>query len=63
MLPYTEHPGHWGGPVFVFDINMQGSRAVIFGQGLVTVSLVAEQVLQADEAINLSLDCLCRIQG
>lgn len=41
--------------MFVFDINMQGSRAVIFGHGLVTVSLVAEQVLQADEAINLSL--------
>lgn len=63
MLPRTEHPGHWGGPVFVFDINMCSFGAVIFGHGLVTVSLVAEQVLQADEAINLSLACLCRIQG
>lgn len=44
MLPYTEHPGHWGGPVFVFDINTRGSGALIFGHGLVTVSLVAEQV-------------------
>lgn len=44
MLPYLEHPCHWGGPVFVFDINTRGSRAVRFGHGSVTVSLVAEQV-------------------
>lgn len=43
-LPDTEHPGHWGGPVFIFDINKRGFGAVIFGHSLVTVSLVAEQV-------------------
>lgn len=63
VLAYTEHPGRWGGPVFVFDINMRGFRALIFGHGLASVSLVAEQVLPADEDINLFLDRLCWIQG
>ena len=63
VLPRTEHPGHWGGPVFVFDISTRGSGAVIFGHGLVAVRSVPEQVLRADEAINLSLACLSRIQG
>lgn len=61
-LPCTEHPGHWGVPVFIFDINARGFRAVIFDHGVVT-SLAGEQVWQADEAINLSLACLCRDSG
>lgn len=58
-----EHPCHQGGPVFVFDINTPGFKAEIFGHSWVAASLVAEQVLRADEAINLTLARLCRIQG
>lgn len=43
-VPDTEHPGREGGPMFAFDIDTRGSGAVIFGHGLVTVSLAAEQV-------------------
>lgn len=63
VLCCTEQPGHWGGPVFVFDVSMQGFGAVISGRGLVTVGLAAEQVLWADGAINLTPARLCRIQG